>query len=125
MDSGATLAIRNGSIPFTDLVRAGVSSRPVSMPLAGSAYTRLEYVAGVPASPGDQGYSLVRLKALDALIARIRGAQEAAEARFALEDPLQAQEELLEEVSLRIVDDLKWNRLDSRLLDGFLVDMTA
>lgn len=125
MDSVTTSTIRNGAIPFTDIVRAGISSRPVSMPLAGAGFARLEYVTGVPAARGDQGYSLTRLKALDALIARIRGAQEEVVAPDVAIDPVEQQEQLLEAVTFQLVEDLRNGRADSSLTQGFLVDMTA
>lgn len=125
MDSVATSPIRNGTIPFTDLVRAGVNSRPVSMPVAGTGYARLEHVTGIPAPRGDQGFSLTRLKALDALIARIRGSREEVATPDVNGDLLERQEELIETIVLRIVDDLGRNHLDPGLSRGLLVDMTA
>lgn len=125
MDTVATSIIRNGTIPFSDLVRAGVSSRPVSMPVAGSGYARLEYVTGIPAARGDQGYSITRLKALDALIARIRGSQEEVATPDLNSDPVEQQEKLMEALTLRIVEDIRQGRSDIALSRGFLVNMTA
>ncbi|TVR66244.1 MAG: hypothetical protein EA427_16480 [Spirochaetaceae bacterium] len=125
MDSVATSPIRNGTIPFTDLVRAGVSTRPVSMPVAGSGFARLENVMGIPAARGDQGYSLTRLKVLDALIARIKGSRDEDIAPDVRADPLERQEQLIEAIAMRIMDDLRQGRADATLTRGFLVDMTA
>lgn len=125
MDSVVTSPIRNGTIPFTDLVRAGITTRPVSMPVAGSGYARLENVMGIPAARGDQGYSLTRLKVLDALIARIRGGREQDVTPDLHTDPLERQEQLLEAVTFRIMEDLRQGRSDRSLVQGFLIDMTA
>ncbi|POR03588.1 hypothetical protein AU468_04905 [Alkalispirochaeta sphaeroplastigenens] len=121
-----TAQVRNGTVPLTDLVRASVRSHPVSIPVTGSLYTRLEHVRGVPPLQGHQGHPLSRLKALDALIARIRGSQEAVLAQdMTITDPLERQEELLAEMTEELMRDLESPSLFPELLRGFLVDLSA
>ncbi|WP_018526108.1 hypothetical protein [Alkalispirochaeta alkalica] len=121
-----TAQVRNGTVPLTDLVRASVRSHPVSIPVTGSLYTRLEHVRGVPPLQGHQGHPLSRLKALDALIARIRGSQEAVLAQdMTITDPLERQEELLAEMTEELMRDLESPSLFPDLLRGFLVDLSA
>lgn len=122
MEIAATSPIRNGAISFTDLIRAGLTSKPVSIPVAGTAYARLQHVKGVPASHGDQGYSFMRLKTLDALISRIRGSDEEIVASDAGVDPVEEREQLIERMTLRIVEEMQQGRPDRGLSQGFLID---
>jgi hypothetical protein len=125
MDYAAMPLVRSGTIPFTDLIRAGISSQPLSMPVSGSGFTRLQHVTGIPSLRSDEGYSLTRLQALDALIARIRGSRDDSEELTMARDSLEEQQQLLEEMSLRIVRDMGHDNPLLGLSQGLIVDMTA
>ena len=125
MDHAAAISIRNGTIPFTDLIRAGISSQPLSVPLSGSGFARLQHVTGIPSSRTDEGYSLTRLQALDALIARIRGLRDDAEQYAVQLDALEDQQQLIEEMTLQIVRDIGNENPVLGLSQGLIVDMTA
>ncbi len=116
---------QNGTVPITDIVSARVSQRPVSIPLSGSAYTRLENVTGVPQS-GDGGYSLARIRAIDALIARIRGTAEAMSTDQTGEQTLlELHEELLEEVAFELDERLSQGYSIPGVTEGLLLDIAV
>ncbi len=59
------------TVPVNRLMRARLSSAPVTLPLrANYSYARLRHLQGVPGG-GDGGFSLHRLRALDALVERL------------------------------------------------------
>ncbi|SIQ64396.1 hypothetical protein SAMN05920897_11248 [Alkalispirochaeta americana] len=118
--------VRNGTVPLTDLVRASLRSHPVSIPVTGSMYTRLEHVRGIPPLQGHQGHPLSRLRALDALITRIRGSQEAVLAQdMDITDSLERQEKLLSEMTEEFLRGIEGRSLVPDLAQGFLVDISA
>ncbi|TVR05260.1 MAG: hypothetical protein EA403_03250 [Spirochaetaceae bacterium] len=70
------------NIALSNLLRARTSPGRVSVPLQGSVnYMRLKHVQGVPASEGNSGFSLSRLRMLDTMIDRLeKGARATPEA---------------------------------------------
>lgn len=59
------------TVPVNRLMRARLSSAPVTLPLrANYSYARFRHLQGVP-SGGEAGFSLHRLRALDALVERL------------------------------------------------------
>ncbi len=68
------------TIPVGSVLRARVSSAPVTLPLRGNwTYARFRHLQGVPGG-GEDGYTLSRLRALDALIDRLAVARGSARA---------------------------------------------
>lgn len=62
------------TIPVTRLLTSAYRSGKVSLPMTGgSVYASFKNVKGVPSTEEGQGMSIFRLKAMDALIARLRG----------------------------------------------------
>ncbi len=59
------------TVPVGSILRARVSSAPVTLPLRSNwTYARFRHLQGVPGG-GEDGYTVNRLRALDALIDRL------------------------------------------------------
>ncbi len=113
---------QNATIPLSELVRARISENPIAMPVRGGIYARLSHITAVPAHSGGGGYSLVRLRAIDSLIARMAqmqsGAPQPNEA-----DPLEWQQRLIEETARSVVEEIDRSEAQAQLNAGLLVDV--
>jgi len=89
------------SISVTDLVRARVSSGPVTIPVNGGVYARLPNVTAVPSGEGAGSVSYARMRVLDSMIGRMRAEQEAS-AKSSEQSELERRQLLLEEVARTI-----------------------
>jgi hypothetical protein len=95
------------------------------MPVRGSAYARLEHINAVPSLPGDGGYSITRLQAIDALLTRMVNSQVELTPDIA-KDPVEYQEAVLEEAARLIARDIETGGFRYGVFsEGFLLDMTA
>ncbi len=91
------------SISVTDLVRARVSSSPVTIPVNGSVYARFQNIAAVP-SGSEGSISYMRIRALDSLIGRLRAQQTRIGASRDLSE-VERREELLAQASRELAAD--------------------
>lgn len=66
------------SISVTDLARARTSSNPVTIPVNGAVYARLQNVTAIPSGTGGGSVSYMKIRALDSMIGRLRAEHSAA-----------------------------------------------
>jgi hypothetical protein len=115
---------RNLTVPLTDLVRANVSGGRVALPVQGGVYARLNHISAVPAGSSDGGYSLSRLRAIDAMIARMARAREAMVPDVAA-DPVEQKEAILEEVARLVTESIEAGPRGSVDPTGFVLNLVA
>lgn len=113
---------QNATIPLSELMRARISDNPIAMPVQGGIYARLSHITAVPANTGSGGYSLVRLRAIDSLIARMAQMQANAP-ELGEYDLLERQQQLIDETARRVVDDIDRSEAQAQLNAGLLVDV--
>lgn len=118
---------QRATIPITDLVRAQTAGRPVTMPVQGALYARLDNITGVPAPAGAGGYSLRRLQAIDALIARMRpdATVEAASAQADEMTRLEREEIRLEQIARDIAREMDAPQQRLGEMTGLVLDVVV
>lgn len=103
-------------------MRARISDNPIAMPVQGGIYARLSHITAVPSRIGGGGYSLVRLRAIDSLISRMAQMQSSAP-QLSEHDPLERQQQLIDETTRRVVEDIDRSEAQAQLNAGLLVDV--
>lgn len=128
MDAGTLSIPQNGTVPVADIVSARVSQNPITIPVNSGSITRLQNIIGLP-HHGGGGHSLSRLQAIDALISRIRGAQEHQQEHnqqhLESMSVVERHEHMLEEVAERIVHDVEAGRVIPGITEGLLLDIAV
>ena len=104
------------SVSVTDLVRARVSSNPVTIPVNGTVFARLRNVTALPSGTESGGISYMKIRALDSMIGRLR--QERPEAHKTETDALERRLRLIEETARLIAE-------ESEPESGLFFDMLA
>ena len=64
-----TLPVMSGTLPITDIIAVRATSGRVSVPSA--QFVSLEHISGMPAAGQTGGYSITKLRILDALLDRL------------------------------------------------------
>jgi hypothetical protein len=62
-------AIASGTVPLTDVITIRAAAGRVSLP--SNQFVRFEHISGMPAAGGEGGYSITKLRILDALLDRL------------------------------------------------------
>lgn len=100
-------------ITVADVVRARVSDAPVALPVRAPLYASFDHVRAIPSS-SQGGYSIARLRIVDAMLARVQGQEPQIDTETALE-------RLAEQISVRI----EARRESEQFARGFVLDIVA